>query len=126
MRHPVSKQSNKFGGLGLATGSVKAAHWASWAECIPNVKQRHLEVAEAMVAHLNHHEAPSFEAVRKCADTLREARFEVPTWESVLAGLRPGQNEEDTTQSIPTMGGKNPPCEHVTRTEWQGLFGLPG
>ena len=86
-----------MGGLGLclAAGSAEAAHWASWADCIPSVKRRHPDVAEAMVTLLSHHAAPSFEAVRRCADTLREAQFEVPSWEAVLAGLPPGQSEDD-------------------------------
>ena len=79
----------------LAAGSAEAAHWASWADCIPSVKRRPPDVAEAMVTFLTHHEAPSFKAVRECANTLREAQFEVPTWEAVFAGLRPGQNEDD-------------------------------
>ena len=49
---------NEFGRLGLclAAGSAEAAHWASSADCIPSVKRRHPDVAEATVTFLNHHE----------------------------------------------------------------------
>ena len=54
-------------------------------------KQRHPEVAEIMLTGIdwNHHEvAPCFQAVRDCADTLREAGLVMPTWR-VLADTPP-------------------------------------
>ena len=79
--------------LCLAAGSVEAAHWA---DCTPSVKKRHPDVAEVMVSNLMHHDGPSFTAVRECEHTLREAQFEVPTWEAGWAH---------------------------TKTEWHGRFG---
>ena len=113
-----------LGGLGLclASGSAEAAHWASWADCIPSVKRRHPDVAEAMATLLSHHPGPSFEAVRECANMLRESQFVVPTWEAVLAGLRPG-HEDDENPVEPKHGWQKPAAravhEHrVARVVW--------
>ena len=118
---------SNLGGLGLclAAGSVEAAHWASWADCIPNVKKRHRD-AEVMVSNLMHHEGPSFTAVRECVHTLREAQFEVRTWEAVWAGLRPGQSEDDEYPVQPKHGWQKPVAratheERVARTVWPTL-----
>ena len=116
-----------LGGLGLclASGSAEAAHWASWADCIPSVKRRHPDVAEAMATLLSHHPGPSFVAVRECANMLRESQFVVPPWEAVLAGLRPGQ-EDDENPVEPKHGWQKPAAqavhEHrVARVVWPNL-----
>ena len=101
---------SNLGGLGLcvAAGSVEAVHWASWADCIPSVKKRHPDVAEVLVSNLMHHDGQSFTAVRECEHTLLEAQFEVPTWEAVWAGLRPGQSEDDENPVQPKHGWQKP------------------
>ena len=78
------------GGLGLscAARSTVAAHWSSWADCVHMIKQRHPEVAEIMLTGIDHEVAPCFQAVRDCADTLREAGLVMPTWR-VLADTPP-------------------------------------
>ena len=58
-----------LGGLGLclASGGAEAAHWACWADCIPSVKRRHPDVAEA-----RQHSCPTTQD-HECANTLRES-----------------------------------------------------
>ena len=109
-------------GLCLASGSAEAAHWASWADCIPSVKRR---VAETMVTLLSHHPGPSFVGVRECANMLRESQFVVPPWEAVLAGLRPG-HEDDENPVEPKHGWQKPAAravheQRVARVIWPNL-----
>ena len=101
-------------------------HWASWADCIPSVKKRHPDVAEVMVSNLLHHDGQSFTAVRECVHTLREAQFEVPSWEAVWAGLRAGQSEDDENPVEPKHGWQKPAAratheDRVARTIWPNL-----
>ena len=112
-----------LGGLGLclASGSAEAAHWASWADCIPSVKRR---VAETMVTLLSHHPGPSF-VVRECANMLRESQFVVPPWEAVLAGLRPGHEDDENPVEL-KHGWQKPAAravheQRVARVIWPNL-----
>ena len=45
-----------------------------------------------------------FTAVWECEHTLREAQFEVPTWEALWAGMRRGQSEDDENPVEPKHG----------------------
>ena len=83
-------------------------------------------MAEVMVSNLMHHDGPSFTAVRECVHTLRDAQFEVPTWEAVWAGLRPGQSEDDENPVQPKHGWQKPAAratheDRVARTVWPTL-----
>ena len=82
-------------------------------------------MAEAMATLLSHHPGPSFVAVRECANMLRESHFVVPPWEAVLAGLRPG-HEDDENPVEPKHGWQKPVAravhEHrVARVVWPNL-----
>ena len=59
----------------------------------------------------------------ECEHTLREAQFEVPTWEAVWAGLRLGQSEDDENPVQPKHGWQKPAAratheDTVARTVW--------
>ena len=73
------------GGLGLvsASGIRSGAHWASSADCLRMVRQRHPSVAETMIQGLADGTEPCFLAVRRCAETLEEAEFEAPSWSTL-------------------------------------------
>ena len=89
------------GGLGLlsAVRTREAAHWASWADSLPMVHQRHPEVARMMVGGLARGAASCFTAVRGCVQSLVDVGFEPPEWESLLVDARPQlEEEEDPTQ----------------------------
>ena len=88
------------GGFGLlsAVRTREAAHWASWADSLPMVHQRHPEVARMMVGGLEWGVASCFTAVRGCVQSLVEAGFEPPEWESLLVDARLQFEEGDPTQ----------------------------
>ena len=62
-----------------AQRSRHAAHWASWADCLAMVHERHPAVAEAMVVGLEREPAPCLAAVRHCRQVLAEASFHQPS-----------------------------------------------
>ena len=66
------------GGLGLVSASRvrSGAHWASWADCLRMVRQRHPSVADTMIRGLDDGAEPCFVAVRTCAQTLSLAERE--------------------------------------------------
>ena len=70
------------GSLGLtsATRIREGAHWASWADCLKMVRQRHPAVTDTMISGLAEGPARCFEAVRRCAHSLTDAGFESPSW----------------------------------------------
>ena len=84
------------GGLGLvsAVRVRPAAHWASWADSLRMVRQRHPAIAERMVAGLEG-DGPEacFQSVRQCQQTVLEAGLEMPHWQE-LADSPPPRDEE--------------------------------
>ena len=84
----------RFGGLGLrsAVASRHAAHWASWADSLPVIRQRHPELVARILPGLDSQReagGPSVvRAPRLCAAALRQAGFEAPTWTSLVGGVR--------------------------------------
>ena len=85
-----------LGGLGLASAerTRHAAHWASWADCLAMVQQRHPTVSEEMVVGLDRDTAPCLAAVRQCREVLAEADFHPPGWRD-LAVVDPERAEEE-------------------------------
>ena len=92
------------GGLGLSSALRvrRAAHFASWADTLSMVRQRHPIVAETMIRHLEGGVAPCFQAVRECRELVEEAGLTVPSW-TVLLQTRP-QVEEDPEPNQPKQG----------------------
>ena len=87
MRRPVTPLAH--GGLGLrsAERSRVAAHWASWADTMPMIQERHPAVAELIIGSLQGGpNSPCLVAVQNAALELDgEEGFEVPEW-TALAG----------------------------------------
>ena len=90
------------GGLGLpaASRSREGAHWASWANCLPMVHQRHPAVAATMVFGMLRDPAPCFDAVRTCVEHLTEAGFDVPSWTALRDSTTVVRARPSTTLSI--------------------------
>ena len=87
-----------MGGLGLrsAVRLHPAAHWASWADTVAMVQERHPEVATILVENLTHHTAAtSFSSVQQCQRRLAGAGFELPTWDRLVEGQRPSASDDD-------------------------------
>ena len=93
----ISQLPFRLGGLGLrsATRMAQAAYWASWADCLPMIRQRHPAIANHLLQALA---LPAgSEALATCLQEARRAREqlmhegfgECPTWARVMAGERP-------------------------------------
>ena len=86
----------RLGGLGLrcARADRHAAHWASWCDALPVVRDRAPQVAQRILQALRAPEAeqtPALRAAQHAAIYLRAQGFEVPAWETAagLAGPLP-------------------------------------
>ena len=102
MSLPLSK-----GGLGLrsAVRSREAAHWASWADCLPMVQKRHPQVAGIMLQGLNGGgEMASMNVVRECAASLADAGCVLPSWFELVDGVRPPVPEDTGDPFQPRQG----------------------
>ena len=88
-----------LGGLILrsAVRTRLPAHWASWADCLPMIKERHPEVAASMVEGLQRVDTTEcLRAVARAAEELsRLPGFVLPSWEALANGARPPVREPD-------------------------------
>ena len=98
MSLPLSK-----GGLDCAGQCAReAAHWASWADCLPMVQKRHPQVAGIMLQGLNGGgEMASMNVVRECAAALADAGCVLPSWFELLTALPPPQRAMVRSQGGP-------------------------
>ena len=92
-------------GLRSAVRSRPAAHWASWADALKMIKQRHPGVANMIISSLARHEKCfSIQSLLMCVDALEATGFEVPSWEDLVEGRRPeGTSEDDPCQAMHWM-----------------------
>ena len=75
-------------GLGSVVRARHAAHYASWADNLPMVRQRHPDVADTIITGFERDPALCFRAVRDCEGHLRAAGFEPRPWEAIAEGAR--------------------------------------
>ena len=94
-----------LGGLGLASAerTRHVAHWASWADCLAMVQQRHPSVAEEMIVGLDRDLAPCLAAARHCKEVLAEANFHPPGWRDLVMVV-PDRVEEVEPNSPSSVG----------------------
>ena len=84
-----------------------ADHWASWADTIRMVQERHPEVADVIVRAVEaRYEAPSLGAINSCTQHLREARFAAPSWEELARGTGGAPRAEEEEPNQPGQGGR--------------------
>ena len=122
----VAKQCAKLplvlGGVGLrsAVRTRVLAHWASWADCLPMVKDRHPEVAASMVAGLQRAETTaSLRAMAHAVEELaRIPGFEPPSWEALADGARPLPREPDQFEP----GGQRAGWQHEGSARLEEAF----
>ena len=94
----------RFGGLGLSSaGRLRhAAHWASWADCIGMMHQRHPAVAWTIIEAIEStNPTDTAQGVVSSMESLRAVGFTIPSWEELI--LAEHQNrvpaeEEDPSQ----------------------------
>ena len=91
-----------LGSLGLrrALCTSAPAYWASWADTLPMIPQRHPVVVEDMVSWLNRQtDVPCLRAAAAVADQLTGVSgFSPPSWEALVAGVRPPPHEPDDNE----------------------------
>ena len=87
----------RYGGLGLrsAAASRAAAYWASWADAMPVIGERHPRVLARMLMGLadprGASAAPSTRAAAQAEAALRLAGFHAPPWTALADGLATGE-----------------------------------
>ena len=73
-----------------------AAHWASWADTLPMIQERHPAVAKLIVGSLTGApESPCLGAVHAAVQESDGVGFVVPEWTSLADGLRPEPREPE-------------------------------
>ena len=90
--HVIATLVLSAGGLGLASAvRVRpAAHWASWADSLRMIRQRHPLIARLITAGLEENSPlPCFRSVRQCQQTLDNAGLEMPTWQELSESPQP-------------------------------------
>ena len=115
-----------IGGMGLRSAhrTSPPAYWASWADSLPMIRERHPEVARTIIDRAGRpNPPPSLEsAVRVARDLEGVDGFEVPSWEALSLGERPAPREPDEFEP----GGERHGWQHeaASRVERQYREGL--
>ena len=100
------------GGLGIQSASRThpAAFWASWADGLEMVQQRHPEVARLIISEIHHGtRSESIRGVVQCQGILSEVWFDVPTWEALAEGAQRTQILKMAAQLHELVGSAQPP-----------------
>ena len=74
-----------------------AAYWASWADSLAMIRERHPEVAARLVQQLeagNEATAPSAMEAAQAAGVVAASGFEVPSWQALAEGAPPEASDE--------------------------------
>ena len=91
-----------LGGMGLrnAVRTSPAAFWASWADCLSMVRERHPEIATTILRRMGDPMAPpTLVAARTVAGQLvGVAGFDPPSWEALADGQRPPLRDPDDSE----------------------------
>ena len=93
----------RLGGLGLrsAVRLRYAAHWASWADCIRMVYQRHPIVPRTIIEAVEANDpAQTAQGVVSSIDSLRTAGFVITSWDDLI---REGPNQGSVEEEDPSQ-----------------------
>ena len=105
------------GGLGLRSASRDkvSAYWASWADALPTIRERHPVIADQLCVALQRGDGgPHVVAVAHCRELLITSGFDCPEWGDVARGLQPGQVAlEDPMLGIARRGWQRGAALHV-------------
>ena len=110
-----------LGGLGLrsAVRSQTAAYWASWADSLPRIRERHPRIADLVGVALfrgRFPEGSNLQAAATCRERLVDVGFDAPEWEDVARGQRPGRSPENRDPTEPRFGWQCLASAYVERT----------
>ena len=98
-----------LGGLGVrsAVRTSKAAYWASWADCLAMINERHPQVADLLVEELEG--LPRTSCLAAAASAARELTgvrdFDPPSWHALAQGARPASREPEELEPGCTRDG---------------------
>ena len=109
-------------GLGSAVRTREAAHWASWADSLEMIRNRHPSVAASILRGLTDSPEQSFEALRICERFLDERQFTLPLgkhWR--MANDLPVKMR--TNQVNPNMVGNEKHRDVQRHHSWKTPFG---
>ena len=114
-----------MGGLGLRS-AVKlrhAAHWASWADAIQMIAERHPEIAGTIIRAIHtEHEAPSVQAIWICQRSVEADGFVCPSWEDLATGEVSAFPEEDEDPNQPRAGWQSKAARKVEARSFARLL----
>ena len=115
-----------LGGLGMRS-SVRlrhAAHWASWADSIKMISERHPEVSTTILRAVDEqHASPSFMGVVSSVQSLEEAGFVPPSWEQLATGAVEVPDVFDPDEpNQPRKGWQATAARAVETHFWEGLM----
>ena len=100
-----------LGGLGLrsAARTRVAAHWASWADSLPMIRERHHVVAAHIVECLTGgSDVASLASVIDAASDLREFHgFDPPSWSDLANGARPPPRDPEDFEPKTGMAARS-------------------
>ena len=114
------------GGLGCRS-SVRlrhAAYWASWADSIKMIGERHPEVAATILRALDENSVShSIEAINICTGRLEDAGFVAPSWVQLVSGEVQAPDMVDEEDPNQPRKGWQATVSHVVETQfWDGLL----
>ena len=80
-------------------GISEAAGWASWADCLPMIQQRHPRIVALFVAQLSGQPHTTFfRAASEAPIHLARAGFVAPTWDALALDARPPPREPENVE----------------------------
>ena len=96
------------GGIARAVKLRHAARWASWADAIQMIAERHPEIAGTIIRTVHkEHEAPIVQDIVISQRSVEADGFVCPSWEDLATGEVSASPEEDEPK--PTQGGLGVP-----------------
>ena len=97
----------RYGGLGLRSScrTSPAAYWASWADSLQMIRERHPQMARALTETFAREDLlpdNSLGQVNACATHLQsQGNFRAPTWHALAHGMRPQQADGEERDRDP-------------------------
>ena len=115
-----------LGGMGLRDASrvATSAYWASWADSMPMIFQRHPDVATAFVQELEGAPEGALGALARATTSLTGVcGFEPPTWQVLIEGTRPSPVEPEALEPGGDRGWKHVVSSKVEHEHREVVFG---
>ena len=115
-----------LGGMGLrdACRVATSAYWASWADSMPMIFQRHPDVATAFVQELEGAPEGALGALARATTSLTGVcGFEPPTWQALIEGPRPSPTEPEALEPGGDRGWQHEVSSKVEHEHREEVFG---